>query len=277
MGPPRSIRASERVTVVMTLSQLGPGRGLEVTPTVTGTRSRPHVSALENWCVRFVGVWLQFISGQRSDGLEARRHFPRLRSRDNRRGSHPRRRHRDVRHLLGIFTILGFRPGRGSRLPSFNVPASTSTVRILASGRRNGVELPDTLEAGAAMTGLVNYGMTSLLCAMGAAAPSVGLIMKEVVDFASRLGPGADCRFQRPVQHTERVLRRVLSSACSGNRQVRAQEAPASSSRRRVDRASGGRGGHRVRPHLRWIFAGHLGIGWSGHGCSTTIEIAEFP
>jgi len=175
---------------IMTLVHQGPQNGLEVMPTVTGTKSQPQVSAkLVNWYVRYLGIWLQFIA---ADGVTVLNlaDIPEYVAGTIVPG-HENGADTKTEMFVGIlgstFTILGIPTWPGFTTSSFNVPASASTVRILASGIGTGASnYPGTLEPGAAMTGIVNYGITSLLCAIGAAG-SVGLIMKELAQFASPL------------------------------------------------------------------------------------------
>ena len=176
---------------VMTLTQVGPQNGLQVTPTVTQPSGQPpHVSVtLDNWYVRFLGIYLQFIAEDGKTVL-ALADIPEyvngtIISGHDKAGDTANEMFISV--LGPIFTILGIPTWPGFTTPSFNVPQSAHTVRILASGIGSGASnYPDTLLPGALMTGIVNYGMTALLCAMGAAG-TVAPIMKEVVTFAKPL------------------------------------------------------------------------------------------
>ena len=97
----------------MALKQLGPQNGLEVTPTVTQPSGQPpQVSVeLENWYVRFLGIYLQFLAGGRQDGPESRRHPGICRRDDHHRDTRARRGDTGTEmyiSVLGpIFTILG--------------------------------------------------------------------------------------------------------------------------------------------------------------------------
>ena len=175
-------------STAMTLEQIGPQNGLEVGLTVTQGQP-PQVSLLlENWYVRFLGVYLQFLA---EDGtVLALANIPEyvngsIISGHDTKGDTTNEMFISV--LGPIFTILGIPTWPGYITPTFNVPESAHTVRILASGIGTGANnYPDTLLPGAFMTGVVSYGLTALLCAVGAAA-SVGLIMKTVVSIARPL------------------------------------------------------------------------------------------
>ena len=79
---PGTVQAGD--SAVMVLTQQGPQNGLEVEPTVTGT-GQPHVSVeLENWYVRFLGVYLQFLAPDGKTVLQLARH-PRVRRGDDHR------------------------------------------------------------------------------------------------------------------------------------------------------------------------------------------------
>src|SRR5262249_11275934 len=158
--------------------------------TLTGTASQPKVSMeLENWYVRFLGVWLQFLAPDGKTVLKLA-DIPEyvagtiIGGHDN---GYDTATEMFVSVLGPIFTVLGIPTWPGFITPSLNVPSSVSTVRILASGIGSGSNnYPDTLGPGEFMTGIISYGMTALLCAMGAAA-SVAPVMKTVVQIATPL------------------------------------------------------------------------------------------
>jgi hypothetical protein len=173
----------------MTLKQVGPQNGLEISATVSGSPSQPQVSlVLDNWYVRFLGVYLQFLSS--SGQVVPLAQIPEyvagtIISGHDKTGDTTNEMFISV--LGPLYTILGIPTWPGFITPTFNVPGSISTVRILASGIGSGSSnYPDTLLPGEFMTGVVSFGMTALLCAMGAAA-TVAPIMKSVVQFATPL------------------------------------------------------------------------------------------
>ena len=175
---------------VMTLKQRGPQNGLEVDPSVTGTAPSPQVSlTLYNWYVRFLGIYLQFYSSGSTTPLMLE-DIPEyvagtiIPDHDTTGDTHTEM---WIGVLGPIFTVLGIPTWPGFLTPSFTVPQEASTVRILASGIGAGARnYPDTLLPGELMTGVVSYGVTSLLCTMGAAA-GVAPVMQVVVGIARAL------------------------------------------------------------------------------------------
>jgi len=193
-------------SAVMVLTQQGPQNGLEVTPTVTGA-GQPQVSVeLKNWYVRFLGVYLQFLGPDGKTVLQLA-DIPEyvagtIVADHDKTGDTATEMFISV--LGPIFTILGIPTWPGYITPSFNVPASARTVRILASGIGSGSSnYPDTLLPGEFMTAIVSYGTTAVLCAIGAAA-ALSAVMKTVVSIA------------RPLAQELVVL---LSAAVSGTHQ----------------------------------------------------------
>ena len=169
--------------VSMTLKQSGPQNGLQVSATLSGSATTPTVAlTMDNWYSRFLGVWLQFldtsgnpitlttipeytagtiISGHVNDSDTATEMF--------------------IAALGPVFTILAIPTWPGYITPSFTVPASAHAVRTLASGIGSGSNnYSDTLIYGEVLTGIVNYGVTALMCAAGAAA-TFSVIMKTLV------------------------------------------------------------------------------------------------
>jgi len=172
---------------VMTLKQQGPQNGFQLKTSVTGTAPSPQVSlTLYNWYVRFLGIYLQFLE---ADGITpltltdipeyvAGTIIP----------QHDKTSDTPTEMFIGvlgpIFTILGIPTWPGFLTPTFTVPQEASTVRILASGIGAGARnYPETLLPGEVMTGVVSYGGTAMLCAMGAAA-SLAPVMQTVVGIA---------------------------------------------------------------------------------------------
>lgn len=179
--------------VTMTLNQVGPQRGLEI-----GSLAQMDVGGVtrvsmtvKNWYLRFLGLYLQFLDDtgkviplasipEYVDGkIIARDPAATHRSGDSDNEMF-------VSVVGPIFTVMGVPTWPGFVTPSFNVPASAHTVRILASGLGTGSnDHPDTLLVGAVMTGIINYGVTSLLCAAGAAAAWSVLAKTVIVPLAS--------------------------------------------------------------------------------------------
>lgn len=175
--------------VVMTLKQPGPQNGLQLFTSVSQSGSGAPVVSLTmlNWYVRFLGVYLQFLDDKEPPNVLALASIPEYAAGTIISG-HDANDSMDtdtgmfVTVLSPIFTILGIPTVPGFVQPSFTVPQSAHTVRILSSGLSFGTSnpYPETVLAGAIMTGIINYGVTALLAAAGAAA-GLSLLMKVVV------------------------------------------------------------------------------------------------
>ncbi|MEO9103247.1 MAG: hypothetical protein ABI212_08015 [Burkholderiaceae bacterium] len=86
--------------------------------------------------------------------------------------------------LVGpVFTVFAIPVAPGFATPSFKVPEQASTVRILSSGLsfQGGNVYQDTVVPGAVMTGLINYGMTTILAAAGGAQWESPLLKAQVI------------------------------------------------------------------------------------------------
>ena len=195
---------------VMTLKEVGPQNGLEVSATLAQASGSPQVTLdMKNWYVRFLGVYLQFLDTSSPPKVLTLANIPEYQNKTiipghiYGLGGSDTTTEMFVSVLGPIFTILGIPTWPGFITPSFTVPASTGTVRILASGIGSGSDnYPDTLLAGEVMTGIINYGVTALLCAAGAAAAFSGIMKLVVVPVASAMA---------------QELVALLSSALSGN------------------------------------------------------------
>ena len=149
----------------------------------------PQVNVtLDNWYVRYLGIYLQFIG---ENGVPT----PLSQIPEYVNGTiipnHPSGGDTAFDMFINVlnpeFTILGIPAWPGDTAVIFNVPESATTVRILAGGIGTGADnYPETLLPGAFMTGIMNYGVTALLSALGAAA-SVGSIVKSTFEFARAL------------------------------------------------------------------------------------------
>jgi hypothetical protein len=193
-------------SAVMTLKQIGPQNGLQATVTLAQESGRPQVSlTLDNFYVRFLGVYLQFLDNNTPPNVLKLASIPEyqagtiISAHDNTGDTTT---DMFVSVLGPIFTILG------SHLAWFRDPElhrSGLGEHGADPGQRARIgprQLPGHLAPGAFMTGLINYGVTALMCAAGAAA-SFSLVMKTVVvPVASALA---------------REFVALLSSAISGN------------------------------------------------------------
>ena len=177
-------------SVVMTLKQEGPQGGLwTVASTSQNANGSTQVSLiLLNWYVRFLGVYLQFLDDKNPPNVLTLKSIPEYNAgtiipgHDN--GGLDTTDALFVSMVVPIFTIMGIPilTAPGFTKQSFTVPASAHTVRILSSGLsfETSNPYPNTVLAGAIMTGIVNYGITAVLAGAGAAA-GLSVLMKDVI------------------------------------------------------------------------------------------------
>jgi hypothetical protein len=142
--------------------------------------------SLLNWALRFVGVYLQFLSTKTNPPTPiALSQIPEYTNNTIIPG-HDSSIDTATEFFVGLlgptFTVLGIPVAPGFLLPKFQVPASADMVRILSSGLsfQGSNNYPDTVLPGAIMTGVFNYGVTALMAAAGAGA-TFSIILKTVV------------------------------------------------------------------------------------------------
>lgn len=175
--------------VVMTLKDVGPQNGIGLAATAGTTGGVTTVSLeLVNDYVRFLGMYLQFFDDKNPPNLLPLKSIAEYNADAIIPG------HKDVSGLdtddtmfvtmvPPMFTILGIPYLPGSVTPSFAMPASAHTARVLAAGLSyERTTPPDKIYIpGTVMTVLVNYGVTALLCGAGAAAGLSKVVKDSVV------------------------------------------------------------------------------------------------
>ena len=149
--------------------------------------------SLVNWALRFVGVYLQFLSTKTNPPTPiALSQIPEYTNNSIIPGhdSSTDTAHEFFVGLLGpTFTILAIPVAPGFLLPKFQVPASADMVRILSSGLsfQGSNNYPDTVLPGAIMTGVFNYGVTAVMAAAGAGATFSTILKTVVIPLAQAL------------------------------------------------------------------------------------------
>jgi len=149
--------------------------------------------SLLNWALRFVGVYLQFLSTKTNPPTPiALSKIPEYTDKKIIPGHDPSS-DTPTEFFVGLlgptFTILGIPIAPGFLLPKFQVPASADMVRTLSSGLsfQGSNNYPDTVLPGAIMTGVFNYGVTALMAAAGAGATFSTILKTVVVPLAQAL------------------------------------------------------------------------------------------
>jgi hypothetical protein len=151
--------------------------------------------SLLNWALRFVGVYLQFLSTKTNPPTPtpiALSQIPEY-TKSTIIPGHDCSTDTKTDFFVGLlgptFTILGIPVAPGFLLPKFQVPASADMVRILSSGLsfQGSNNYPDTVLPGAIMTGVFNYGVTAVMAAAGAGATFSTILKTVVVPLAQAL------------------------------------------------------------------------------------------
>lgn len=175
----------------MVLKQQNPQSGFSVKAGTSQSAGVVKVSlTCLNWFLEFRGVWLQFLDANNNvmnltaipeyvQGTIVPAHDKTSDTVDT----------MFVTLIGPVFTVLGIPTWPGFVQPSFNLPARASTVRILCSGLsfQGGNNYRDTVVQGAMMTGVFNYGVTSLLAAAGAGLLTSALWKTIVIPFGRPL------------------------------------------------------------------------------------------
>lgn len=177
-------RAAVGDTVSMALKQQNGQNGYQVLASSSQNGSVTRVSlSLLNFFLEFRGVWLQFLDA--NDNPLALAELPEYASGTIFAGHDKSTDSANAMFIsvIGpVFTVLAIPTAPGFIQPSFNVPAKARTVRILSStlSFQGGNNYPETVLHGAIMTGVFNYGVTALLCALGSG-PLIPALYKIVV------------------------------------------------------------------------------------------------
>lgn len=167
----------------MVLKQQNGQVGYQVLAGATQNGAAVKVSlTLLNFFLEFRGVWLQFFDGDNVLTLAKIPEYVNGTIIPNHDTSQDTATEMFVSVIGPVFTVLGIPTAPGFIQPSFTVPASATTVRILSStlSFQGGNTYPETVLQGAIMTGVFNYGVTALLCAAGSG-PLIPALYKAVI------------------------------------------------------------------------------------------------
>ena len=178
---PSAIKTSVGNSVSMVLKELNNQAGYKVqaTSTQSGTSVKVNLTLL-NWFLEFRGIYLQFLD--ENDQILKLIDIPEYKNSTIITG-HDNGLDTNYEMWTGpigaVYTLFGIPVAPSYAQPSFTVPEMANTVRILSSGLsfQGGNTYPQTVLAGALMTGFINYGVTALLCGLGAASFLGGLQM----------------------------------------------------------------------------------------------------
>jgi hypothetical protein len=149
--------------------------------------------SLLNWALRFVGVYLQFLSTKTTPPTPIALSQISEYTNNTIIPGHDSSSDTATEFFAGLlgptFTILGIPVAPGFLLPKFEVPASADMVRVLSSGLsfQGSNNYPDTVLPGAIMTGMFNYGVTALMAAAGAGATFSTILKTVVIPLAQAL------------------------------------------------------------------------------------------
>ena len=116
--------------------------------------------------------------------------------------------------MLGpVFTVLGIPTWPGFVIPSLRLPGPADQVRVLCGGLAftGSNTYPQTVVAGAVMTGIFNYGMTALMAALGAGATFSQLIQKVVIPSARALAMELIAIISTELKHVQDLVDLLLS------------------------------------------------------------------
>lgn len=185
----------DAAAATMTLSRTNPQSGFMVSASSSPGGGAATVELdFISWFLMFRGVYLQFLDAndkvlqlgdipEYRDGTIVPNHI--------KTGDVPKDKpDAMLLTLVGpTFAVFGIPVAPGLATPSFKMPTSASTVRILSSGLsfQGGNTYKDTVLPGAFMTVLVNYGMTTMLAAAGGAKWESPLLKAWVIPAAQAL------------------------------------------------------------------------------------------
>lgn len=185
-SPGQNIGAATEMTLTQHNGQVG--YQIQASSTLNGEVTRVALTIL-NFFLEFRGVWLQFFDG---DKLLHLSDIPEYNSgtilAQHDKGSDTATA-MFVSVIGPVFTVLAIPTAPGFIQPSFNVPARATTVRMLSSTMsfQGGNSYADTVLQGAIMTGVFNYGVTTMLAALGSATLIPALYKQVVMPFLQAL------------------------------------------------------------------------------------------
>jgi hypothetical protein len=175
----------------MVLKQQNGQVGYQVLASAAQNGAAVNVSlTLLNFFLEFRGVWLQFLDA--NGNVISLAKIPEYVNGTiiaNRDKSQDTATEMFVSVIGPVFTVLGIPTAPGFIQPSFTVPASATTVRILSSTMsfQGGNIYPETVLQGAIMTGVFNYGVTAMLAAAGGGTFIPAMYKAVVIPFLQAL------------------------------------------------------------------------------------------
>lgn len=187
-GSPAAVAAGASASL-LTLLEATPGSWFWPTATIS---DRTVSLSLLNWALRFLGVYVEFLDTSTSPPTVLKLADLDEYAKGTIISGHEKGLDSDTTMYVGLlgsaFAVLGIPVAPGFTLPSFTMPAKAVQARLLAGGLsfQGGNSRPDTVVPGAIMTGIFNYGVTSLLAAIGAGA-GVGAVFELIPPIASAL------------------------------------------------------------------------------------------
>jgi hypothetical protein len=157
--------------IKMTLKQQNAQVAFKVAASAAPSGAGTQVTlSFTNWFLEFRGVWLQFLQAGSVLTLAdlAEYESGSIISGHDKQGDTQTEMFASV--VGPAFTVLAIPVLPGTFQIVLNVPQKADTVRVLSStlSFQGGNAYPDTVAPGAVMTGIVNYGLTSMLAAVGA-------------------------------------------------------------------------------------------------------------
>jgi hypothetical protein len=176
--------------LTMVLKQQNGQVGYQIQAGTTQSGAVVKVSlTLLNFFLEFRGVWLQFLDGDDVLTLAKIPEYVNGTIITNRDKSLDTATEMFVSVIGPVFTVMAIPTAPGFIQPSFTVPASATTVRILSStlSFQGGNTYPETVLPGAIMTGVFNYGVTALLAAAGGGSFIPALYKAVVIPFLQTL------------------------------------------------------------------------------------------
>lgn len=179
--------------LTMVLKQQNGQVGYQVQAGTTQSGSVVKVSlTLLNFFLEFRGVWLQFLDAHDPPNVLTLAKIPEYVNGTiiaNHDKSLDTTTEMFVSVIGPVFTVMAIPTAPGFIQPSFTVPASATTVRILSStlSFQGGNTYSETVLPGAIMTGVFNYGVTALLAAAGGGTFIPALYKAVVIPFLQTL------------------------------------------------------------------------------------------
>lgn len=179
--------------LTMVLKQQNGQVGYQVQASTTQNGAVVKVSlTLLNFFLEFRGVWLQFLDAHDPPNVLTLAKIPEYVNGTiiaNHDKSLDTTTEMFVSVIGPVFTVMAIPTAPGFIQPSFAVPASATTVRILSStlSFQGGNTYPETVLPGAIMTGVFNYGVTALLAAAGGGSFIPALYKAVVIPFLQTL------------------------------------------------------------------------------------------